>query len=106
MAAQTKPTSTREKRKRYQRVTEKHYTWTKFTVPELFGDEPFELPRLSHMSNGVIEHLNQGDFAPFYAWLTEVGADPEALGAMRTLDAEDFTTFQKSWGDGVDIPKS
>lgn len=106
MAAQTKPTTSREKRKRYQRVTAKQYRWTQFTVPELFGDDPFELPRLSHMSNGVVDRLNQGDFAPFYEWLESAHVDAEALEAMRTLDADEFTEFQKHWADGVDIPKS
>lgn len=106
MAAPTKPTTTREKRKKFQRINEKRYRWTTFTVPELFGDEPFELPRLSHMANGVVDRLNQGDFAPFYDWLQSAGVDPEALEAMRTLDADEFTAFQQQWADGVDIPKS
>lgn len=105
MAASTKPQSKREKSKRFERVNRKQYRWVQFTH-ELFGDEQFELPALGQMSNGVVERLNVGDFAPFYAWLEEAGADPDALAAMRTLDRDEFTAFQKDWGDGISIPKS
>lgn len=105
MAATSKATSARAKAKKFQRATEKRYRWVQFTH-SLFGEDVFELPALGQMSNGVVERLNVGDFAPFYKWLADAGVEGDALDAMRTLDQEEFQAFQEDWQDGVTVPKS
>lgn len=105
MSAPTKPTKKSEKKKRFQRATEKQYRWVKFTH-ELFGDEAFELPAMSQLNLGLIESLNNGDMGQLARWLSDVNVDEDMIDAIRSLDQEEFSDFQKSWAEGIDIPKS
>lgn len=105
MSAPTKPTTKADKKKRFQRTTEKQYRWVSFTH-ELFGDEQFELPAMSQLNLGLIESLNNGDMGQLAKWLKDLHVDDDMVDAIRSLDQEEFSEFQKDWAEGVSIPKS
>lgn len=93
------------KKRKFERKTSKRYEFVKFES-ELF-DAEFEFPKLDLAPLRVVEAMNTGEVQKVSQWLTEAGADPEAIEAYRDLDRNELQDFIKAWQDGqlASVPK-
>lgn len=94
------------KKRKNARKTAKQYRMVRFTS-DLFEDD-FVFPDMDHLSIGLIEALNKGDFGIVCQWLDDAGVDKDSIEAFRDLEQAEVEEFSKAWGNGslVDLPKS
>ncbi|MBV7412291.1 hypothetical protein KRX56_06060 [Dermabacteraceae bacterium TAE3-ERU27] len=76
----------------------------RFTLPEIYGDAVFELPKFYSLPLRSVKGLDAGNTDALMAALPDCGVDAETIEAINDLALEEMEGFLDAWGDAGAIP--
>lgn len=91
--------------KKFKRKKKKQYPMVAFTIPSVYGDAVFEIPKQSSFTLKAQRGIQSGNLDLFFSELKQAKVDQETMDALDDLQGGDETQeFLEAWSEAGPVP--